>query len=42
MATFENNMVFQRKSALTAGVSLIIMALAAAFSYGHVQGNLVV
>ena len=32
----------QRKSALTAGTSLIIMALAAFFSYGFVHGSLVV
>ena len=33
---------YQRKSALTAGTSLIIMALAAFFSYGFVHGSLVV
>jgi hypothetical protein len=33
---------YQRKSALTAGISLIIMALAAFFSYGFVHGSLVV
>lgn len=32
----------QRKSALTAGISLVIMALAAFFSYGFVHGSLVV
>lgn len=32
----------QRRSALTAGTSLIIMALAAFFSYGFVHGSLVV
>ncbi|BBH18824.1 DUF4386 domain-containing protein [Paenibacillus baekrokdamisoli] len=32
----------QRKSALTAGISLIIMTLASFFSYGFVHGNLVV
>lgn len=32
----------QRKSALTAGISLIIMTLAAFFSYGFVHGSLVV
>lgn len=32
----------QRKSALTAGLSLVIMALAAFFSYGFVHGSLVV
>lgn len=31
-----------RKYALTAGISLLVMSLAAAFSYGYVQGNLVV
>lgn len=33
---------YQRKVALTAGTSLIIMALAAFFSYGFVHGSLVV
>ncbi|MDF2713367.1 MAG: hypothetical protein K0R28_292 [Paenibacillus sp.] len=33
---------YQRKSALTAGISLIIMALAAFFSYGFVHESLVV
>lgn len=33
---------YQRKSALTAGISLIIMALVAFFSYGFVHGSLVV
>lgn len=32
----------ERKSALTAGISLILMALAAFFSYGFVHGSLVV
>ncbi|WP_053074947.1 DUF4386 domain-containing protein [Ornithinibacillus californiensis] len=32
----------QRKSALTAGVALLLMALVAAFSYGYVQGTLVI
>lgn len=32
----------QRQTALTAGISLIIMSLAAAFSYGIVQRNLIV
>lgn len=31
-----------RKTALTAGISLIIMAIAAYFSYGYVHGSLVV
>jgi hypothetical protein len=42
MVRFVKNTPFHRKSALTAGVSLIIMALAASFSYGYVQGSLVV
>lgn len=33
---------YQRKSALAAGTSLIIMALVAFFSYGFVHGSLVV
>jgi hypothetical protein len=32
----------KRKSALTAGISLIIIALAAFFSYGFVHGSIVV
>lgn len=42
MATFENKISFHRKSALIAGISLILMAFAASLSYGYVQGNLVV
>lgn len=42
MATFENKISFHRKSALIAGISLLLMAVAASFSYGYVQGNLVV
>lgn len=33
---------YQRKLALIAGTSLIVMALAASFSYGYVHENLVV
>lgn len=33
---------YQRKSALTAGTALMIMALAAAFSYGFAHGSLLV
>lgn len=40
MATFEKGS-FHRKSALTAGISLIIMALTASFSYGLVLENFV-
>jgi hypothetical protein len=32
----------QRKSALTAGISLIIMAVAAFFAYGYIHGSLVI
>jgi Domain of unknown function (DUF4386) len=42
MTNLVNEQSYQRKSALTAGVSLMIMALAAAFSYGLVYGGLVV
>lgn len=42
MATYKNYLSPQRKSAFIAGISLIIMAIVAAFSYGHVQGSLVV
>lgn len=42
MAISEKNLSNQRKSALTAGISLIIMTLASFFSYGFVHGNLVV
>ncbi len=42
MATSVNEPSYQRKSALTAGISLIIMALAAFFSYGFVHESLVV
>lgn len=42
MAMYKDKISFQRKSAITAGISLVIMAIAAAFSYGHVHGSLVV
>ena len=42
MTNLVNEQSYQRKSALTAGVSLMIMILAAAFSYGFVYGGLVV
>jgi hypothetical protein len=42
MAISEKDLSNQRKSALTAGISLIIMTLASFFSYGFVHGNLVV
>jgi hypothetical protein len=42
MATSVKELSDQRKSALTAGISLIIMALAAFFSYGFIHGSLVV
>ncbi|WP_416827938.1 DUF4386 domain-containing protein [Ectobacillus polymachus] len=42
MATLIEKQSYQRKSALIAGISLIIMTLAAFFSYGFVHGSLVV
>ncbi|WP_028399923.1 DUF4386 domain-containing protein [Ectobacillus panaciterrae] len=42
MATSVKEQSYQRKSALVAGTSLIIMALAAFFSYGFAHGSLVV
>lgn len=42
MATSVKEQSYQRKSALVAGISLIIMALAAFFSYGFAHGSLVV
>lgn len=42
MATVVQEQSHQRKSAFTAGISLVIMALAAFFSYGLVLGSLVV
>ncbi|MEK5282457.1 MULTISPECIES: DUF4386 domain-containing protein [Paenibacillus] len=42
MAISEKDLSNQRKSALTAGISLIIMTLASFFSYGFVHGTLVV
>lgn len=42
MDTSVKKQSYQRKSALIAGISLIIMTLAAFFSYGFVHGNLVV
>ncbi|WP_067727899.1 DUF4386 domain-containing protein [Oceanobacillus damuensis] len=42
MATIAKKIPFHRKSALIAGISLIIMAFAAAFSNGLILGNLVV
>ncbi|BAU27386.1 uncharacterized protein DUF4386 [Aneurinibacillus soli] len=42
MAISVKELSYQRKSALTAGTSLIIMTLAAFFSYGFVHGSLVV
>lgn len=42
MVNFVKDTPFQRKYALTAGIALIIMALAASFSNGYVTGKLVV
>lgn len=42
MANSVQELSYQRKSALAAGTSLIIMALVAFFSYGFVHGSLVV
>ncbi|MEK5182630.1 DUF4386 domain-containing protein [Paenibacillus odorifer] len=42
MAISEKDLSNQRKSALTAGISLIIMTIASFFSYGFVHGTLVV
>lgn len=42
MATAIKERSDQRKSALTAGISLLIMTLASFFSYGYVHGSLVV
>lgn len=42
MVTSGNELADQRNTALTAGISLIIMALAAFFSYGFIHGSLVV
>jgi hypothetical protein len=42
MTTSVNELSFQRKSALSAGITIIIMTLAAFFSYGFVHGSLVV
>lgn len=42
MANLVREQLYQRKSALIAGTSLIIMAFAAFFSYGFVHGSLVV
>ncbi|AWV36401.1 DUF4386 domain-containing protein [Paenibacillus sp. FSL H7-0716] len=42
MVISEKDLTNQRKSALTAGISLIIMTLASFFSYGFVHGTLVV
>lgn len=42
MDTSVKKQSYQRKFALIAGISLIIMTLAAFFSYGFVHGNLVV
>lgn len=42
MAALIEKQSYQRKSALIAGISLIIMTLAAFFSYGFVHGSLVV
>ncbi|MFD3449779.1 DUF4386 domain-containing protein [Microbacteriaceae bacterium 4G12] len=42
MANLVKEQSYQRKSAVIAGISLIIMTLAAFFSYGFVHGNLVV
>lgn len=42
MTTLVKEQSYQRKSALIAGTSLIIMALAAFFSYGFVHRSLVV
>lgn len=42
MTTSVKQLSYHRKSALTAGVSLVIMSLTAFFSYGFVHGSLVV
>lgn len=42
MSTLVKEQSYQRKFALIAGTSLIIMTLAASFSYGFVHGSLVV
>jgi len=42
MDNFENGQKKQRKYALTAGIALMVMTLAALFSYGLVLGSLVV
>ncbi|MGD8192455.1 DUF4386 domain-containing protein [Brevibacillus ginsengisoli] len=42
MATLVNERSYQRKSALTAGISLLIMTFASFFSYGYVHGSLIV
>ncbi|RCW52024.1 DUF4386 domain-containing protein [Paenibacillus prosopidis] len=42
MTNLVQELSYQRKSALAAGTSLIIMALAAFFSFGFVHGSLVV
>lgn len=42
MAISAKDLSNQRKSALTAGISLIIMTLSSFFSYGYVHGTLVV
>ncbi len=42
MPTAVQELSYQRRSALTAGISLLIMTLASFFSYGFVHGSLVV
>lgn len=42
MTALVKELSYQRNSALIAGISLIIMALAAFFSYGFIHGSLVV
>ncbi|MEK4487381.1 DUF4386 domain-containing protein [Psychrobacillus sp. FSL H8-0484] len=42
MISSQKNLTNLRKAAITSGISLIIMALAAGFSYGYVHGSLVV
>lgn len=40
--SLQKNVTNLRKAAITSGISLIIMAIAAGFSYGYIHGSLVV
>jgi len=42
MTSSAQELSYQRKSALAAGIALIVMALAAFFSYGYVHSSMVV